>query len=44
MIAPYEPRDCQYLETWRLGDWRMKAYGIRYGDAPIQPRNTLNQL
>lgn len=38
MIAPYEPRDCQYLETWQLGDWRMKAYGIRYGDGPIQPQ------
>lgn len=37
MIAAYAPRDCQFLDIWHFGDWRLKAYGIRYDGRPLMP-------
>jgi hypothetical protein len=34
-MTPYEPRAFRFLDLWNLGDWRVKAYGIKYrGELP----------
>lgn len=34
-MQPYEPRAFRFLELLRIGDWRMKLYGITYrGERP----------
>ncbi len=38
MIAlsePYQPRPTRFLGLWQLENWRMKAYGISYGDTVL---------
>ncbi len=35
----YEPRPVRFLELWKIGDWRLKVYGISY--ARPTPRSEL---
>lgn len=32
----YETRPLRFLDHWHIGDWRLKAYTIAYGNRPVQ--------